>query len=165
MPSRWSELVSMDSAKGNHAWPTWLLSMMGQLLDRWGESSGYCLPWLQEGFRSCLTWYPHRQVQEVQTKWVDSELDWELAERWIPELQSVTQDLAGGLSQAVSLKGQYWAQCCLICSSVIWTRDRHLLNKSLMTQGREQWPIPQSAALTGWRDGQKRTVWNSPKAK
>lgn len=31
----------------------------------WGQSSGCCLPGLQQGFQLCLSQHPHRQAQQV----------------------------------------------------------------------------------------------------
>lgn len=61
----------------------WLL-WWTNYLDGWGEISGFCLFWLQQGFWHCFSQHPHRQTQGVRAGCVDSE-DWELTEWQIPE--------------------------------------------------------------------------------
>lgn len=79
----WSGIVNMDSPKANHCFTTWSPMRM-QLLDGWGESSGYCQ--LQQGFWHCLSWNPHRQnsrcvhwVSGLRTGWTaDSRAHYQL---------------------------------------------------------------------------------------
>lgn len=119
-PHGWQEGDHENSAwilKANHAWSTWLLSVI-KWPPRWtkGEQWVLCAPASARLWHS-LSQHPHSQTQDGWTGWVDSGVDWWLKDRsqrvTISGTRSSWRPLTGGAP-----KVQYWVQCCVTCSSI-----------------------------------------------
>lgn len=118
---RWSQAVSMDSLKVNQAWPTDCFLWWNDHLNGSGKSSGCCLPQLQGRLWHCLSQHPHSQTQEAWTGWVNSGVEWELAEDHDQWPQRVMISGTGSCRRPLTVgvpRVQNWLQCCLTCSSI-----------------------------------------------
>lgn len=119
-------------------------------LNGWGDSSGYCLPQLQQGFGHLLSQHPHKLrrhgVDECPVEWIDSCFN-DRSQRLV-----------------ISGTGSYWGPFTnsIPLGSILGPVLLNLFaGETKLGEGACTLELPFRRTSTSWRAGQRDNVWNS----